>query len=197
MCAQLGLWVAAFCLTGCPVGGELEDFESYHPMYTTPVYDQSVSTTGATTGASTTGGAVACDVCDVTTAMTSCKGSVCHGDPASPPSTLVGGGLDLFTATRETDLVDAPATYKNVADPENCPATPELLINSANPAASLMITKMSGGYSCGTAMPQVGEITSADVQCITDWVTCLAGGAAAAAGLEAAQQTGIGGSSSF
>jgi hypothetical protein len=113
------------------------------------------------------------------------------------PSALVGGGLDLFVATRDTDFVDKPATYQGVVDPENCPATPELIINSANPAASLMLTKLNGTYSCGTVMPQVGELAAADLQCITDWVNCVAGGAAASGGLDAAQQTGIGGSSGF
>ncbi len=185
--AQVGLSVVGLFLTGCPVGAELDQPERYDPSITMPVQPS---------GSSTTGGSPACDF---TVAMTTCQGSICHGSPGVASALTLGAGLDLFTADRDSKLIDAQATYTGVADPENCPTTPELLINSANPDASLMLAKVNGTYSCGASMPvtQVEKFTSVELDCVTAWVYYLAGGNAAASVLGADQGAGNGGSSSF
>jgi hypothetical protein len=120
--------------------------------------------------------------------MGTCDGIVCHGAPGvASDASFLGSGLDLFSPTRETDLVNKPATYRDVpeADLPYCSEPPELLIDSANPAASLIVTKLyEGMYSCGAAMPasEMEAITDADRQCISDWVACL--GTEAASGAE-------------
>jgi hypothetical protein len=157
------------------VGGELADPEKYDPAKTAVALTPQ-GTTGAAGGS--------CDTCGVDAAMGTCDGSVCHGGPSGTVTdpTFLGGGLDLFSPTRETDLIDAPATYRGVpeADLPNCADPPELLIDSSNPSASLMLTKLNNMHSCGGAMPvtEMTVITDADRQCISDWVTCLATAAA-------------------
>ena len=132
--------------------------------------------------------------------MYACQGSVCHGTPGVASAVTLGAGLDLFTADRETKLLNAPATYVGVADPSACPPMAEnLLVNATSPDASYMLTKFMNPAPCGDPMPLVGMSTQADIDCITQWVYYIAGGAAAADGLAAAQaqQSGAGGSSSF
>lgn len=195
---QVALWAISSTLVGCPVGAELDGPEEYNPTRTGGVLSPqgtastsagggtstaAVDTGGATTGAATTGSS--CDTCGIDTVMGmgTCDGSVCHGSPGTASdSSFVGSGLDLFSPTRETALVNQPATYRDVpeADRPYCSDPPELLIDAANPAASLIITKLYDGmYSCGSPMPlgRVDPLPTEDIQCITDWVTCLANSA--------------------
>jgi hypothetical protein len=174
----------ALTLVGCPVGAELDDPLKYDPTKT-GVTQNPQETTG--------GVGISCDTCGIDAAMATCDGSVCHGGPPGTVSgsAFLGGGLDLFSPTRDSDLLDRPATYLGVpaADLPNCPEPPELLIDSQNPEQSLMSTKVYAMYSCGSAMPAIDmdEITDADRQCIRDWVMCLAIGAAASSALEVGQ----------
>jgi hypothetical protein len=57
---------------------------------------------------------------------------------------------------------------------------PELLVNTADPMASLMIKKLDGTQSCGTVMPQARfpGTTTADDACIRAWALELAMGTA-------------------
>lgn len=132
---------------------------------------------GADLGSTSNGGdALDFTTCDINNAMLTCQGSVCHGSPGRAPSPLAGAGMDLFQPDRATTLVDQPASYDGVLtdDLANCPAVPELRINSQNPADSLILKKLNGSYSCGTGMPQVGMLAPSDLDCITAWVLWVA-----------------------
>jgi hypothetical protein len=170
------------------VGAELDQPERYDPLITMPAGAAAATTTGG-------GG----PTCDLDAAMLTCQGVICHGSPGVASALTLGAGLDLFTADRDTALLNAPATYAGVADPEMCPTSPELLIDAANPDASLLLTKLNNTYSCGASMPvtQVEKFTSVELECVTAWVHFVAGGAAAASVIGAAQGAGNGGSSSF
>jgi hypothetical protein len=136
--------------------------------------------------------------CDVNAAMFSCQGSVCHGQPGLASTITLGAGLDLFTADRETVLVNKEASYIGVLDPENCPTPGELLIDTANPMASLILTKLTeGAHACGSLMPSAGTIDAMQMACVQEWVIAVATAASASAGVEAAQQQGNGGSTGF
>jgi hypothetical protein len=142
--------------------------------------------TNNTTATATTGGGISCDV---DAAMVSCQGIICHGAPGTAPAITLGAGLDLFGADRVSKLINRPAKYTAVANPEACPTTPELLINSQNPAASLMVTKLQGTQLCGEVMPFGLTIEEADKQCILEWVNLIATDPNAAAAVTTSTST--------
>lgn len=100
-----------------------------------------------------------------------CSGSICHGaGDAGPP----GGGVELIAAGFESGLVDQPASYPNLSD---CPTTAELLIDSSDPSASLMLKKLTGTHSCGDGMPvpyPVTALSDDEYACVELWVNDLA-----------------------
>jgi len=138
------------------------------------------------TATATTGGSLSCDI---DAAMVSCQGIICHGGPGMAPAITYGAGLDLFGADRVSKLLNQPAKYTAVANPDACPTTPELLINSQNPSASLMATKLQGTQFCGEVMPFGLTIAEADKQCILEWVNLIATDPNAAAAATAASSS--------
>jgi hypothetical protein len=44
------------------------------------------------------------------------------------------------------------------------------VLDLANPAGSLLLTKLSGTPPCGAAMPSGTTLSEVDRQCINDWV---------------------------
>jgi hypothetical protein len=83
------------------------------------------------------------------------------------------------------DLVNVPASYHNVPDPENCPRAPQLLVDPEDVEASLLLEKLDGTQACGVDMPKFpypewGTVSNPGpqreqlVQCVRDWVALLA-----------------------
>jgi hypothetical protein len=107
------------------------------------------------------GGTGTCDVEQLF--MDTCTGTGCHG--AGTPA----AGVDLVTAGVAARLVDAPAST-------TCPGRVE--IDSADPANSLILEKVSEAMpSCGAAMPFLGEmLTPEEIACVEEWVTAAAMG---------------------
>lgn len=132
---------------------------------------------GGTSGTSGIGGigGTGTTGCDIEAAMFTCQGSICHGTPGVAPTATLGSGLDLFGPDRLASLMNIPANYEGVVDTSTCPNPPELRIDSANPANSLMIKKLLGTQLCGDPMPFAPVvIEEADKQCIIDWVNMVA-----------------------
>jgi hypothetical protein len=106
-----------------------------------------------------------------------CAKSFCHG------ANFVAG-LDLRTdpglATR---LLDMPATFSDVpcvddvtknCVPDTCP-TGALLVDSANPEASWMLTKLSAATNaCGDLMPPSSGVKTADYPCFVAIINVIA-----------------------
>lgn len=90
-----------------------------------------------------------------------------------------GGGLDLTSPNVAKRLIDVPASHADT-DGGDCPAAK--LVDTANPAASWLLIKLSDGVTCGTKMPQLGSITSTERQCIQDFVNAAAADAGTMAG---------------
>lgn len=163
------------CLAACSVGAELESADQYSPSVTTPVLrapgDSGLSDAGTTASS----GTVAFSGCDVNAAMVSCQGPACHGRPGAESAVTLSAGLDLFSTTRETDLLDRPATYEGVPEEDlpNCPSPPELLVDTENVDRSLILTKLDDTHACGLAMPIGSPIANEDAQCIRDWLHFL------------------------
>jgi len=127
--------------------------------------------------------------CDVPAVIEYCGGATCHYDNASLG---VGSSLALWDRNTqqilpdvESRLVNAPATYHNVANQETCPDEPELLVDTSRPEQSLILKKLMGTQSCGDEMPKFpypewgatnnpGAQRDELVACIRDWVTLLA-----------------------
>jgi hypothetical protein len=84
----------------------------------------------------------------------------------------------------EAQLVNVPANYRNVPDPDDCPNEPELLVDPAGVDSSLIIDKLLGTQTCGDEMPKFpypewgtvdypGAEREELVDCIRDWVALL------------------------
>jgi hypothetical protein len=125
--------------------------------------------------------------CDLPAAITFCGGGTCHYDN----SEALGSSLALVNRETqqmlpgvESRLVNQPASYHNVLNPEACPSEPELLVDPSDPERSLVLTKLMGTHSCGDEMPKFpypewgatnnpGDQREDFVSCIQAWVTLL------------------------
>lgn len=152
-------------LTGCPTGADLDtSHEAYLPTPTTGVKPSSVSSSGDTS--STTAGNEPCDDSTVDGALYYwCSSSSCHGDVDENNG---DAPLWLFSPTRGTDFLNLPATEEGCSD--------ELIVDTANPEASLLLTAIRHTSPCGVAMPDGGiRLTKPEDQaCIEEWVLGLA-----------------------
>jgi len=134
------------------------------------------TTSTAMTTSTTGGGPVGCDPTPII--QESCSGIICHGQPGKPAM----HSTDLLNPPSGQSLaqvlMDKPANYNLIADMTSCPtATPELLINSAAPAESLILKKIMGTQACGVKMPNVtgGDLTQAEIDCFVSWVNASTG----------------------
>jgi hypothetical protein len=99
-----------------------------------------------------------------------CSGNVCHSAGAMP-----AGGLDLTSPDVAARLINVPATHGDIdfdGGGVTCPTAK--LIDTSNPSASWLLVKINGTQgTCGSAMPQVGTLTSAEKTCIQSYVTMV------------------------
>jgi hypothetical protein len=90
-----------------------------------------------------------------------CSGAICHG--AGGPS------IDLESAGLEDRLRDQPANPAG-------PCAGEVLIDSTDPANSLLLKKVNGTSDCGSPMPltNLSAFTQDQVRCVTEYVELTA-----------------------
>ncbi len=178
-------------LTGCPA--DLENPERF---------DQPGLAGGSPVGA---GGSPVVAGGGGTTVDTTCltqlfSGSctVCHF-----AGTTFGGEFDLKTDDVASRLVNIGSKHLGGVDQAKCPKG-DKLVDTANPAASWLLLKVSGGQgSCGTSMPPGGTVSAAEKACVNNFVNAEAaamgapksgaGGAAAASGTPGVGTAGTGG----
>ena len=84
----------------------------------------------------------------------SCGGGNCH-DADNPAA-----GVDLETSGVVDRLLDVEAN--------DCPG--EILISTADPASSYMLTKLSMVPPCGGPMPPAALLPNEDESCLAQWV---------------------------
>ena len=149
-------------LVGCSGGASLDTpYEEYVPAAAV------VDANSNTVSSSTTGGGAACDDSTVNEAalLHWCSGVPCHGEVGSNNGKAP---LWLFAPTRSTDFLNQPALTPGCGD--------ELIIDTADPEASALITSLRGTSPCGLEMP---KLVSLDVpeqkNCIEAWALGLAG----------------------
>jgi hypothetical protein len=97
-----------------------------------------------------------------------CAGLGCHS--AGPNA---AGGLDLTSPGVVSRLLNQPATHADVPDAGGVSCPSVKLIDSSNPQASWMLTKVQSNYSvpCGAEMPLGGgALASSDQNCLAMWV---------------------------
>lgn len=100
------------------------------------------------------------------TILTSCN--LCHGAQAA----AIGANLDLRGNDVASRLVDEPATYMGVTDADQCVQGAKL-IDSANPAESVLLKKVKGEQECGTPMPAPTGLNAIDQACVEAWIESL------------------------
>jgi hypothetical protein len=109
-----------------------------------------------------TGGVSGCDAPNMVF-KTTCTGSNCHGPGPFPPSFEVADPSSM--------LVGQPA----LTSTSSCTGMP--LVNAADPAASVLLTRLKGA-TCGEQMPSNFDmpdalrvpITQQQLDCVTSWV---------------------------
>lgn len=109
---------------------------------------------GAGTGGT---GAPTCDGFAIL--ATNCGSSGCHGE---------GSNLGTFAASEADarDYIGAPGSVSCIGQ--------GLVIDTDDPAASLMMMKLSDDPPCGQPMPGNGQLLAqADIDCIEDWISGL------------------------
>jgi hypothetical protein len=102
----------------------------------------------------------------------SCSLVGCHS-----ANTAAGAGLDLASAGLVARLVgQGPST--NVAAGAVCTSAGKpYLVAGSDPATGLLIDKMDAAkVTCGTAMPQVGQVTASQRACLSAWATAATTG---------------------
>jgi hypothetical protein len=147
---RLSLLATAACvLTGCPLGAPLDNAEEQNVARYEPPRDDCID-----------------DLLPLR-----CGTEGCHG--AGEDGT-VAGGVDLNLPDAESRVYNLPATYPGLT---GCPSPPELLVNSANVSASLMLTKIYGTHSCGDGMPVpriVKALKGEELVCYENWIQSMA-----------------------
>lgn len=161
--------LVAIGFAGCSTPADLDTpYEEYEPVPTTIT---SNTVTSNTVTSSTTSGAMPCDDTNVDEVAMSywCGTKTCHG---TADSNETSAPLWLFSANRATELLDMPATEPG--------CTTELVINTAAPEKSLIITSMNKTTpaECGIEMPKGITIPDPEYTCIEQWVYSLVAAAA-------------------
>jgi hypothetical protein len=157
----------SFFAVGCPQPGDLENAEAYPA-------DPSVPKAGSNGGGSggMSGGTACEDTACVKEVLTTCNG--CHGAAKL-------GKLDLQSAGVASRLKDVASAHDSPGPGAQCP-TGDKLVDSANVAESWLLKKITGQQgTCGTKMPAEG-LEGAQLQCMKDFVSCVANGSSSAAG---------------
>ena len=112
------------------------------------------------------GGATPCDAPKMVFA-TSCAIAGCHA-----PNSAGGAGLDLGSAGVVGRLLgQGPST--NTSGGALCTdAGKPYLVAGSNPATGLLMDKMDAAkLTCGTAMSLLGQLTAAQLTCLSAWAT--------------------------
>lgn len=153
LAAGAGAILLALSATGCPEPADLLDAEKYKAPAVAMAEPCELDCVKAVFQQNTNG----------------CK--ICHS--IDPPL----GDLDLrgsFTSR----LRDVAAKHTGItppATPGDCP-TGDKLIDTANPNASWLLTKIRGMQkTCGTQMP-TAPLGTSDMACVEAYISCVAGG---------------------
>ena len=109
-------------------------------------------------------GSAACDGFAIL--KTNCGGSVCHDQQNSSPGSLSNFVLDETTAAAFVD-----EQSDQCASTDNSP-----IFDAQNPAASLVVKKITATTACGVRMPlgaQTQKLTDAELTCVKTWIASL------------------------
>jgi hypothetical protein len=149
--AVLGL-ASLLALSGCP--GRLDDPD---------LFLDASSASSAGNGNS----AVAAPACLTAIFSQSCGVSGCHSAGGA-----AAGGLDLISPGVTARLINQQATFEGVLMGPGVTCSPAKFVDTATPSASWLELKlgMQVPGNCGSSMPEIGTLTSAEQQCIMDFV---------------------------
>lgn len=118
---------------------------------------------GSTVGG--TGGGSSSSACDGFALLSSkCGGGSCHGG-------MTAGGLSNFALDETTAKGFADQQSNTCKMQDNAP-----IFDPANPAASLVVKKITATASCGGRMPlgaSTQALTGDELDCLEDWISAL------------------------
>jgi len=166
--AALGVFgsIAALTLTGCPAN--LENPERFDDA-----------------GSMVNNDPNAAPACLTTAFNKVCGTAGCH-DPMSTT-------LNLVSPDVASRLVNVTAKHA-LADTTMCPSMPVKYIDTANPSASWLLTKLNNMQgNCGVKMPEIGTWTADEATCLNNWIQTLSMGSGSGSGGAAATAGGSGG----
>jgi hypothetical protein len=113
-------------------------------------------------------------VCDAPTMVfkASCAQPGCHD-----ANTTGGAGLDLASAGVVGRLLGQGPSTNSTAGASCSSAGKPYLMSGSNPATGLLIDKMSQStVTCGTIMPQIGNVSATQISCLNEWATAVTTG---------------------
>ena len=117
---------------------------------------------GSTVGG--TGGGSSSSACDGFALLSKCSGGACHSS-TSP------GGLSNFALDETTAKGFAGQQSSTCKSQDNAP-----IFDPENPAASLVVKKITATSSCGGRMPlgaSMQALTNDELDCLEDWISSL------------------------
>jgi hypothetical protein len=122
------------------------------------------STMAGTAGAGAGSSSGACDGFAIL--ETKCSGGSCHSQQNSGP-----GALSNFVLDETTAAAFEGEQSSNCAEQDNAP-----IFDAGNPAASLVVKKITNTASCGGRMPlgaSTQGLTDAELTCVKNWIATL------------------------
>lgn len=163
--AGAGATALSLFVAGCPEPADLDNPSMYPPG----------TNTGGSGGSSGGGGGDACEEGCITTLFahqTKCQ--LCHS-----PRFATLAGLNLEPPGFTARMKGVVAQHNDFTDPTYVPTaclTGDKLIDVDNPNESWLLKKVDGRHvGCGDPMPQAGNLTAEELQCVRDYVSCVAG----------------------
>ncbi|RKG93127.1 hypothetical protein D7V88_03540 [Corallococcus terminator] len=99
----------------------------------------------------------ACATSTTATGILQAQCFACH----STSSKEIGAGLDL-------EATGLPGRLYTTTSSSTCSSVP--MANSADPANSLFLKKLTSNPGCGTRMPQGAALSDAETACLKEWL---------------------------
>jgi hypothetical protein len=122
-----------------------------------------------TTGSGGGGGTMVCDAPKMVFAASCAIATACH-----TANSIGGGGLDLGSAGVVARLLGQGPSTNSAAGAACASAGKPYLVAGSNPPTGLLMDKMDmAKVTCGNTMSVLGQLSSAQLGCLSAWATAV------------------------